>query len=231
MVGIVKLPLDGNPHKAMGLIAHPGEVRAPAALNTALQLAYRPASLSSLLALICRTSSSAVAVSSPRLPRDHRGDGRVDPSAASRRNEVASRRSRRAATASSSFAALIEGGADGAVYQEIVDYSTTPLRAQGEDTTAPREITGRVGVAELGALRAAGHYRRPRNSWTRSSRTRPRIQATADDVATFGDGVVDGVTGFVDDALVHVGALDDAVDENGGGAGSRAVGREMGCAL
>ena len=36
VVGIVKLPLDGNPHKAMGLIAHPGEVRAPAALNTAL---------------------------------------------------------------------------------------------------------------------------------------------------------------------------------------------------
>ena len=42
VVGIVKLPLDGNPHKAMGLIAHPGEVRAPAALNAA-HLASRTA--------------------------------------------------------------------------------------------------------------------------------------------------------------------------------------------
>ena len=35
VVGSVKLPLDGNPHKAMGLLAHPGEVRAPAALTAA----------------------------------------------------------------------------------------------------------------------------------------------------------------------------------------------------
>lgn len=26
VVGVVKCPLDGNPHKAMGLIAHPGSV-------------------------------------------------------------------------------------------------------------------------------------------------------------------------------------------------------------
>lgn len=27
VVGLGKFPLDGNPHKAMGLIAHPGEFR------------------------------------------------------------------------------------------------------------------------------------------------------------------------------------------------------------
>ena len=27
VIGIVKLPLDGNPFKSMGVIAHPGKVR------------------------------------------------------------------------------------------------------------------------------------------------------------------------------------------------------------
>eukprot|EP00966_Prymnesium_polylepis_P196218 4547648-Prymnesium_polylepis.1 len=58
------------------------------------------------------------------------------------------------------FVALIDGGADGPLYQEMLDYFYyAQLRAQGEDTTEPRRITGLVPVSEVGNLmRSLGFY-------------------------------------------------------------------------
>jgi len=58
------------------------------------------------------------------------------------------------------FVALIDGGADGPLYQEMMDYFYyAQLRAQGEDTTEPRRITGLVPVSEVGNLmRSLGFY-------------------------------------------------------------------------
>ena len=58
------------------------------------------------------------------------------------------------------FVAQLDGGAEGGFYQEVVDhFYYAQLRAQGEDTTEPRKITGRVPIAEVGNLmRALGYY-------------------------------------------------------------------------
>ena len=73
-----------------------------------------------------------------------------------------------------------------------------------------------IGVAALGCTSiAAGIQHTACAAQGALESLGAELQATADDVATFGDAV-DGVTGLVDDALVHVSALDDAVDENGG---------------
>lgn len=56
--------------------------------------------------------------------------------------------------------ALIDGGAGGPAHQEMVDYFYyAQLRAQGEDTTEPRQITGLVPISEVGNLmRSLGFY-------------------------------------------------------------------------
>jgi len=58
------------------------------------------------------------------------------------------------------FVAQLDGGADGQFYEEIVDhFYYAQLRAQGENTTEPREITGKVPISELGNLMCAlGFY-------------------------------------------------------------------------
>ncbi|KAJ1619679.1 hypothetical protein T492DRAFT_889969, partial [Pavlovales sp. CCMP2436] len=55
---------------------------------------------------------------------------------------------------------LLEGGADGAFVQEIVDYFYyAQLRSQGEDSKLPRQISGAVPLTELANLmRALGYY-------------------------------------------------------------------------
>ena len=58
------------------------------------------------------------------------------------------------------FNAMIEGGKDGEFYQEIIDYFYyAQIKAQGEDTTAPRKITGFVPMEQVpDLLRALGVY-------------------------------------------------------------------------
>jgi hypothetical protein len=58
------------------------------------------------------------------------------------------------------YAKLIEGGKDGEFYQEIVNYFYySQLRAQGETSTAVREITGFIPLEEIpNIMRALGFY-------------------------------------------------------------------------
>jgi len=129
VVGIMKLPFDGNPNKAMGLIAHPGEVTDVCSSWDGKWLVTAGGSDMSI---------HLWKVDAHALERTVKAGGEgVAP-----------------------FVALIDGGADGPLYQEMMDYFYyAQLRAQGEDTTEPRRITGLVPVSEVGNLmRSLGFY-------------------------------------------------------------------------
>jgi Ca2+-binding EF-hand superfamily protein len=129
VVGLLELPLDGNPNKAMGLIAHPGEVSDLAASWDGQWL---------LTAGGEDRSIHLWKVEAKALEAAGRAGGEgVAP-----------------------FVAQLDGGADGAFYQEVVDhFYYAQLRAQGEDTSEPRKISGLVPIGELGNLmRALGFY-------------------------------------------------------------------------
>jgi WD40 repeat protein/Ca2+-binding EF-hand superfamily protein len=129
VVGLLQLPLDGNPNKGMGLVAHPGEVSAMVVSWDGAHLIT--AGGSDLAIHMWDVTPQALE------PTVAAGGGGLAP-----------------------YLALLEGGAGGALHQEMRDYFYyAQLRAQGEDTTEPRRITGRVPISELGNLmRALGYY-------------------------------------------------------------------------
>ncbi|KAL1528602.1 hypothetical protein AB1Y20_009940 [Prymnesium parvum] len=129
VVGIMKLPLDGNPNKAMGLIAHPGEVADLCSSWDGKWLVTAGGSDMSIHLWSLDVLALEETIKSG-------GEGLAP------------------------FAALIDGGADGPAYQEMVDYFYyAQLRTQGEDTTEPRRITGLVPIGEVGNLmRSLGYY-------------------------------------------------------------------------
>jgi len=129
VVGLMQLPLDGNPSKAMGLIAHPGEVTDLAASWDGKWLI-----------------TAGGADMSIHL-------WRVDPAALDSAAKVGG-------MGVEPFVSQLDGGVDGAFYQELIDhFYYAQLRAQGEDTTEPRKITGEVPLAELGnMMRSLGFY-------------------------------------------------------------------------
>lgn len=131
VVGLVMLPLDGNPDAAMGLIAHPGEVSAIAASCDGRYLVTAGGNdmCVNLWAVDTTPLETLVAASG--------GTGSIDP-----------------------YVALLEGGREGEFYQEICDFFTyAQLRGQGEDSTSPRRNTGKVPLSELpNLMRALGFY-------------------------------------------------------------------------
>lgn len=129
VIGLVQFPLDGNPNKTMGIIAHAGKISDMVVsydgryIITAGSDDY------------CVNVWSAHPASLEKMRRLG-GDG-IEP-----------------------FNAMIEGGADGEFYQEMIDYFYyAQIKAQGEDTTAPRKITGLVPMEQVpDLLRALGVY-------------------------------------------------------------------------
>lgn len=91
VIGIMKLPLDGNPNKAMGLIAHPGEVTDIGASWDGKWLVTAGGSDMSIHLWKVDTSSLEKTVEAG-------GEGMVP------------------------FVTLIDGGAEGQLYQEMTDY-------------------------------------------------------------------------------------------------------------
>jgi len=129
VVGLMQLPLDGNPSKAMGLIAHPGEV-------TDLATSWDGKWLITAGGL------------------DHSIHlWKVQPAALEQA-------AKKGGVGIEPFVSQLDGGAEGAFYQEIVDhFYYAQLRAQGENTTEPRKITGKVPISELGnMMRSLGFY-------------------------------------------------------------------------
>jgi len=130
VVGLMQVPLDGNPSRAMGLIAHPGEVSDVVSTWDGKWLITAGGTDHSIhLWKVSPANSLDVAA--------RKGGQGIEP-----------------------FVAQLDGGADGQFYEEIVDhFYYAQLRAQGENTTEPREITGKVPISELGNLMCAlGFY-------------------------------------------------------------------------
>ena len=137
VVGLAALPLDGDPGRAMGLIAHPGTVASMAlahdgsALFTVGGGALGAAGTAGNVVNVWSVNAGALKGS-----EDAGADGRL--------------------------AALIEGGVGGEFYREARDYFMySQIRAQGEDTTAERaaRVDGQVALDEIPRLmRAMGHY-------------------------------------------------------------------------
>jgi WD40 repeat protein/Ca2+-binding EF-hand superfamily protein len=140
VVGLAALPLDGDPARAMGLIAHPGEVASTTA-------AFDGSTIFTVGGGAAGDAGNVVNVWAVNAAV-------LDANASAAAGEYGSSDAR--------LAALIEGGAEGEFYREARDYFLySQLRAQGEDSTAARtaHADGRVPLEELPLLmRALGHY-------------------------------------------------------------------------
>lgn len=141
VVGLLKLPLDGNPHKTMGLIAHPGEI-------SNIDMSFDGAFLitaggSDMVVNMWEVDTDQLDVAEARGGDSEATSGRCDEDA-----DLVP------------YLALLEGGRDGAFYHEIVDYFyLAQLRVQGENATASREITATIPLAEIpNVMRALGFY-------------------------------------------------------------------------
>lgn len=142
VVGLAKMPFDGNPSKAMGLIAHPGEVTAIAISGDAEVLATAGGSdqtvnLWSINTAVIDAAEAASLVGA----KVGSGPGANSPSSAP-------------------FVAMLDGGEGGEAHEELIDYFYyAQLRTEGEDTTRPRQITNTVPLTEIpNLMRALGYY-------------------------------------------------------------------------
>jgi WD40 repeat protein/Ca2+-binding EF-hand superfamily protein len=140
VVGLLKLPLDGNPHKVMGLIAHPGAIsNVDVTFDGNFLLT---AGVEDLVVNMweIHTSHLDMLEAESAIKAENTADAEV--------------------AALAPYLSLLEGGADGAFFHEIVDYFyLAQLRVQGEDATAAREISGRIPLREIpNVMRAIGFY-------------------------------------------------------------------------
>lgn len=137
VIGLVKMPLDGNPYKSMGLIAHPGEVSSFAVSHDGDFLLSAGGSDMTVNIWAISTSvieSACITAAAQNIPDVAAG---LVP-----------------------FLPLLQGGHEGALYEELVDFFYyAQLRCQGEDTTSPRRADGLVPLAEIpNLMRALGFY-------------------------------------------------------------------------
>ncbi|KAG3022000.1 Cilia- and flagella-associated protein [Phytophthora cactorum] len=152
VVGLLKLPLDGNPHKAMGLIAHPGKISNVDVTFDGSHLLtaggddlvvnmweIHPHQLDLLEARGTPQSIDEEVESDDKAVKDELDEDNV---------------------ALAPYLALLEGGREGSFYHEIVDYFyLAQLRVQGEDSTSAREITAQIPLREIpNVMRALGFY-------------------------------------------------------------------------
>jgi WD40 repeat protein len=130
VIGLGRLPVSGDPAENMGLVAHPGAVSALA--------------VSSAGDFVFSAGGSDLSVNM----------WRVDTS------DLTAPHTKTQTETMSSFLALLEGGENGPLHQDIVDhFYYSQLRAQGESSMEKRDITGVVPVGEIPSLvRAVGYY-------------------------------------------------------------------------
>lgn len=149
VVGLLKLPLDGNPHKCMGLIAHPGAISDVAVSfdGSALLTAGGEDMVVNLWEIHTHQLDLAEASTASEPPSE---DQQTVMTATTARKD----------DGLTPFLTLLEGGREGEFFNEIVDYFyLAQLRVQGENATASREITHRIPLAEIpNVMRALGFY-------------------------------------------------------------------------
>ncbi|TYZ69452.1 hypothetical protein PybrP1_002746 [[Pythium] brassicae (nom. inval.)] len=142
VVGLLKLPLDGNPHKTMGLIAHPGEI---SNIDVSFDGGFLiTAGGSDMVVNMWEVDTNQLDFAEAR---GGAGDGVATDSASTDADLEP-------------YLSLLEGGRDGAFYHEIVDYFyLAQLRVQGENATGSREITATIPLREIpNVMRALGFY-------------------------------------------------------------------------
>lgn len=154
VVGLLKLPLDGNPHKAMGLIAHPGKISNVDVTcdGSHLLTAGGDDLVVNMWEIHTHQLDLLEARGTPRLEETVEGEQAAIQDRTSYLNDED--------IALAPYLALLEGGRDGPFYNEIVDYFyLAQLRVQGEDSTAAREITAQIPLREIpNVMRALGYY-------------------------------------------------------------------------
>lgn len=163
VVGLIMLPLDGNPDASMGLIAHPREVRSDLrGRRGAIARARTSLWPTRLLVVHDRLQVSALAPSHDGryLLTAGGSDGVINMWTVDTRGLQRMAMEGRGGDGMTPFLGLLDGGRGGAFYEEIADYIYyAQLRSQGEDTTSPRRTSGRVPLAELpNLMRALGYY-------------------------------------------------------------------------
>ena len=131
VIGVGCMPVTGNPAEVMGLVAHPGHITCIAASCDGQFLFSAGGHDLSVNMWAIDTSDMPAYVGSK-----------------SEAEEL------------EAFLGLLEGGRNGPVYNDIVDYFYyCQLRTQGEDAIETRAITGKIAVTEIPALmRAVGYY-------------------------------------------------------------------------
>lgn len=137
IVGLARLPLTGNPSKMMGLVAHPGAV-------SSIACSFDSCFLFTSGGLDLSINMWLIDVSSFEAPHSVTA---VRPSEI-KRAEMAP------------FYGLLEGGVDGELYNDIVDYFyICQVRSQGEATMDDRLITGTIVLEQIPYLmRSIGFY-------------------------------------------------------------------------
>lgn len=134
VVGIVGLPLDGNPRSSMGLLAHPLEISSVC--------------VSSCGQFLFTAGGRDCSVHQWRIHTD------ALPA------HVGAEASTNQRATMEHFIDVVEGGREGTFMKEIVDYFYyAQIRAQGEETTAKRKIVGMIPFQQVPDLmRALGYY-------------------------------------------------------------------------
>merc|ERR1711871_322217 len=129
VIGLMQLPLDGNPNKTMGLVAHPGEITGLAVTFDGRFVITAGGSDATVNLWATNTAAVEQAVA----------EGGSD---------------------AAPFLRLLEGGAEGAFYNELVDFFYyAQIQSQGEDSTEARAVDGQVPLSCVPDLmRALGFY-------------------------------------------------------------------------
>lgn len=117
VIGLILLPLDGNPNRTMGLIAHPNEITDIKVSNDG-KFIFTSGGTDATVNMWSIDLNALLSTQENNPTKSHHNNPYVN---------------------------LLEGGNNGEFYHEILDYFYfSQLRAQGEDTTDGRTITGKV---------------------------------------------------------------------------------------
>ena len=109
------LPLDGSPSRSTALIAHPGKISCISVVNGNM---------------VATTSEKNGVLSIWKVDEAALVDRALQEEAEA------------AASGISKYASMVEGSADGGIYEELLDYFYyAQIRAQGESTLERRKIT------------------------------------------------------------------------------------------
>lgn len=163
VIGLVQLPLRGDPCSSMGVLAHPGTIQSMA-ISFDGQYVFTAGGTDQSM-LQWKIDGSKIIPAEMYHHLDHRsqiqsaaaGDGDVHSTLPSLPPTI---QPPSGGVPLDHLIAIIEGGHGGELMKEVVDYFYyAQIRAQGEETTAKRELLGAIPFSQLpNLLRALGYY-------------------------------------------------------------------------